>query len=128
MNNCNCSIQKRNPPLHWPKPNNIGLETTNYNIRQANEAISDNALGKCAFLQTGDDLRALPACLFLLFFLQGQVQKPKHNSFCAMWHYLYCRAKPSIIFLIYGRIKKCPPPYTVQFTTVRTRPWLSNLL
>jgi len=76
-------------------------------------------LGKCAFLQTGDDLRALPACLFLLFFLQGQVQKPKHNRFCAAWHYLYCRAKPSIIFLIYGLIKKCPPPYTGQFITVR---------
>lgn len=49
----------------------------------------------------GDDPRALPACLFLLFFLQGQVQNPKHNSFCAV---LVLQGKPSIIFLICGRI------------------------
>lgn len=49
----------------------------------------------------GDDPPSLPACLFLLFFLQGQVQNPKHNSF---WAVLVLQGKPSIIFLIYGCI------------------------
>lgn len=65
----------------------------------------------------GDDPRALPACLFLLFFLQGQVQNPKHST---------CIAGQTLnhLFDLWTHIKKCPPPYTVQVTTVMG-PWPS---
>lgn len=91
-----------------------------------NKLIFDKVFGKRAFLQTGEDLLALPACLFLLFFLQGQVQKPKQAKqiLCSV-ALTTCIAGQTLnhLFDLWTHTKKCPPPYTVQFTTVRMGPW-----
>lgn len=70
----------------------------------------------------GDDPRALPACLFLLFFLQGQVQNTTVFVQCGTT----CTAGQTLnhLFDLWTHIKKCPPPYTVRVTTVMG-PWPS---